>query len=378
MRANPSNPWLSLALFLVATSVYGGLVAPQSILTLEKNADLIVAGTANALVQSGTTVNFSLLVSRVIKGDATVSATSIAAYWINLNQDPAGSGVSGDTNYSGVWFLQRTDNAWRVIPVVQGEMAFGGVYFPAPPGPIVSAYTYTDAAPLSDKLASEVSSALESADGYHLQFYFLQGGLLDELGSPVLDVFYHRMAASTAAAQRALGLGGLLRAGNASALAAAAQTASAHGGDAAVGPLLLSIREYFRPTDAASVVILGKAATDTSITSAAFREVAAHALAAIHTAAALPFLATLLDDSDLNLRIEAVGGMGAFANGLAVQTRAGIPSLAFLQLPGTAPYKTADTVAHFAFGRPAVTANEASLIAFWKGWWAQNRTSTGY
>ncbi len=378
MKANTLNPWLPLALLLVATSLHGGLVAPQSILTLEKNADLIVNGTATGTIQSGTTVNFSLQVSRVIKGDATLSGTSIAAFWVNVNQDTAGSGISGDVSYSGIWFLQRAESAWRVIPVVQGEMALTGVYFPSPPGPIVSAYVYTQAAPLKDKLASEISSALESNNGYHLQLYFLQSGLLDELGSPVLNLLYQRMAASTSAEQRALGLGGLIRAGNASALAAAAQTASAISGDPAVGPLLLSIREYFRPTDAASVVVLGKAATDSSNTNVAFREVAAHALAAIHTTAALPFLATLLDDSDLNMRVEAVGGMGAFANGLAVQTRAGIPSLANLQLPNTAPYKTAETVAHLAFGRPAIVANEASLVSFWKGWWAQNRTSTGY
>ncbi|MEO7144558.1 MAG: HEAT repeat domain-containing protein [Bryobacteraceae bacterium] len=142
--------------------------------------------------------------------------------------------------------------------------------------------------------------------------------------------------------------------------------------------MLLSIRDYFRATGADSVAALGAAATNSSNPNNAFREAAGHALAAIHTSAALPFLATLLDDSDLNLRVEAVGGMGAFANGLPTQTKAGVPSLSYLQLPASAPYKTAATAANLAFGVQAVTANEASYLLFWKSWWSQNRGSMGY
>jgi hypothetical protein len=52
--------------------------------------------------------------------------------------------------------------------------------------------------------------------------------------------------------------------------------------------------------------------------------------------------------------------------------------MAALQLPASAPYKTPETVAHFAMGSTAIEANEASYVSFWKGWWAQNRASLGF
>ena len=111
--------------------------------------------------------------------------------------------------------------------------------------------------------------------------------------------------------------------------------------------------------------------------SMALREVAAHALAAIHTAATLPYMAALLEDSNSNLRIEAIGGMGAFANGLPTQTLEAVPSLSYLQLPTSSPYQTADTIANFAMGK-AIAARESVYLAFWKTWWSQQRTSLGF
>jgi hypothetical protein len=88
-------------------------------------------------------------------------------------------------------------------------------------------------------------------------------------------------------------------------------------------------------------------------------------------------LAALLDDPDANLRVEAVGGMGAFANGLAVQTLAGAPGLTYLQLPASAPYQTPDTIAHLAFGPQAIMARETYYVSFWKNWWTQYGAMVG-
>jgi len=378
MKANIVGLWLALTLFLGGTDLLrGALVAPQSIVTLEQTADLIVNGTAAGIVQNGSRFDFSLQVNRVIKGDGSVTGSSIGAYWLSGNQGTAGSGGSGDVGSTGIWFLQRTPGAWRVVPVVQGTMQLSNIYVPAPPGPVVSAYAYSAPASVDDKLASEICSAAESATSYSLQSYALLSGGIDELKSSIPQVFYRRLVNSSSAEQRILGLSGLIRSGDASALTAAAKIASMVAGRPAEGVLLLSLREHFRAIDPASVMAVGQVTTDSSIPTT-LREVAAHALAAVHTAVALPFLATLLDDSDLNLRVEAVGGMGAFANGLPVQTRQTVATLAYLQFPANAPYKTQDTVAHFALGRQAIGANEASYISFWKDWWSKNRGGLGY
>jgi hypothetical protein len=377
MDANRMNLWPIVGLFLAGGAGYCGIVAPRSLLALGQSADLIVVGAASGASQGGTTTAFSLQVSRVVKGDQALAGSEIAASWTSASLSVAGapSFVGG----SGVWFLQQSSGAWQVLPVLQGAAHLSDTFFPAPPGPILSAYAYGLAASLSDKLASEMSSATEGANSYNFQLYALQYGLLDQLQSPTVAVLYQRMSASASPQQQALGLGGLIRGGSAAALASAAQAAATLASyQVENGILLLSIRDYFRAADANSVAAAGSATVGSAGLSLAFREAAAHALAAIHTAAALPYLAALLDDPDPNLRAEAIGGMGAFANGLPVQTSAGTPSLAYLQLPASAPYKTADTIANLAFGTQAITRNEASYLSFWTSWWGQNRAGLGY
>jgi hypothetical protein len=342
-------------------------------LDLEQSADLIVVGAASGTVQAGSAASFSLQVSRVVKGDPSLASGVIAVNW------PGGAPGAAPTG-SGLWFLQRSSAAWLVLPVVRGSVPSSMTFFPAPAGPILSAYAYGPAASLSDKIASEISSVIEGANGaYNPQLYALQYGLLDQLQSPVLAVLYQRMSASVLAQQRILGLSGLIRGGSAAALVSAVQAASQFGNyPMEDSVLLLSIREHFRTTDASSVAVLGQAAVDATNSSLAFREAAAHALAAIHTAPALPYLAALLDDPDFNLRVEAIGGMGAFANGLPTQIAEGVPSLAHLQVPASAPYRTAGTIANLAMGSSAIGRNEVSLLSFWKGWWLQNRTDLIY
>jgi HEAT repeat protein len=156
-------------------------------------------------------------------------------------------------------------------------------------------------------------------------------------------------------------------------VAAAALAPSSPG----IGTLVMSIRNDFRATDANSVAALGRAAVDTTNRNAAFREAAAHALAAIHTAAAVPYLGILLSDTDPLVRAEGIAGLSSFANGSPVQTASNTASMAYLHADGAAPYRTADTVANSALGAATISRNEARYLTFWENWWAQNRASLG-
>ena len=375
MKARTISFCLTLVLLLAATNLLqGGLVAPQSVVALENAAGLVVNGTATGFVQNATGFDFSLQVNRVIKGDATLAGSSISATWRSGNQAAAASVGSKNVGGTGIWFLQHSSGPWQVVPVLQGTMRLSNIYIPAQLGPIVSSYAYSATASVDDKLASELCSALEGVTGVSLPMYALLSGGIDELNSSVPRLFYQRLASSGSTEQQVFGLSGLIRSGDTSALTAAAQIASAVTGSQAQGVLLFSVREYLRPTDPTSVNAVGQVATDRALPTA-LREAAAHVLAAVHTAAALPLLATLLDDPDLNVQVEAVGGMGSFANGLPVRTRQSGVTLAYLQLPANAPYKTQDTVANFALGQ---AANETSYISFWKNWWSANRASLGY
>lgn len=253
-------------------------------------------------------------------------------------------------------------------------------FFPSPVGPVLSVYSYDSAASALDKLASELSSAIESSDGgYNYPLDSLHYGLLDQLQSPAISLLYRRMSSSASVQQRILGLSGSIRQGNTPALLSATQEASTFAAYPMEGGiLLLSIRDCFRTANAESIAALGQSAAGFTNLGLPFRQATAHALAAIHTAETLPYLVVLLDDSDATLRMEAIGGMGAFANGLPVNTAAGNPGLAHLQIPASAPYKTAETIANFAMGAQAINRRESRYLSFWKGWWVQNRTRLGY
>jgi len=47
---------------------------------------------------------------------------------------------------TGLLFLTRSDNGWVLLPVMQRATGFQDTYFPEPPGPIASAYSYAPGA----------------------------------------------------------------------------------------------------------------------------------------------------------------------------------------------------------------------------------------
>jgi hypothetical protein len=368
---------------MAATVAHGSLAAPQSPRDLAELADLIVIGTANGITQGEASVNFSLTIDRVLKGAPSLSAGTISVGWptppANAAQSAVGSAPAG-VGSTGMWFLQESPDGWALLPVVQGNAPFSMTYYPSAPGPILSPYTYSASASLLDIIAAELSSAIEASNGaYIAQFYGLQFGLIDQLNSSYVSLLFTRMSNSTPTAQQIVGLSGLIRGGSSAALTSADQSVSTFAAYAKEsGILLFSVRDRFRAADAVSVGVLGKAATDSTNSTASFCEASAHALAAMHTAATLPYLAALLGDQDANIRVEAIGGIGSFANGLAMQTAANVASLAYLQYPASAPYMTAETRANFVLGAQAVELNEAAYLSYWSQWWSQNRVSLGF
>lgn len=363
-----------VGLLLAISPGFGNLVGSRSLVDLEQSADLILVGTASGVLQAGSATTFSIQAIRVLKGNASLAGSTLAVSAASGSPNLSLGGTS-----SGLWFLRQSANAWVLIPVVSGTVPLSMTFFPEAVAPIPSAYAYSPTAAISDKVASEICAAMESMTGIlPLQFSQLQYGPLDELSSPVVALYYQRMSASVLVPQQIVGLSGQIRAGSGAALASSAQGASAFEAyPLENGILLLGIRDYFRSADAIAITTLGAIAIDTSKPSA-FRRADAHALAAIHTTGTLPYLAALLDDSDSTLQIEAIGGLGSFANGLATQTVAGNASLAHLRLPPTAPYRTAETMANFAMGSQAIQKKQAAYLAFWKQWWLQQQGNLGF
>lgn len=366
---------LVLAGLLAASApAYSNLVASQPLLALERGADLIVVASIGGISTAGGRATVALDVSRVLQGSSSLSGSRISVTWTSTSDAVA------DVAGVGIWFLKASGSGWTLLPVMQGNIPLSLAYFPTKADPLAGAYAYGPTASISDKVASEISWATECLNGaYNMPLYLLHYGPLDQLGSPYVTLLYQRLANSSVAAQRILGIAGLVRTGDVGALTSAIQiesTATAHLIE--YGMMLSSIREIFRATSSDAVAVLGQAATDSANASEPLREAAGHALSAVHTLASLPYLVTLLSDNDPLLRAEAVGGIGSFANGLAVQTLAGVPGLLYLQFPASAPYMTASTRQNFALGRQAIARNESAYISFWEQWWLQNRTALGF
>src|SRR5215471_13086738 len=170
-----------LGIVMVAQVGFAPISAPASLAQLQQSADLIVVGSASGGIQAGGSLNFTIQVSRVVKGDL-LPAISIPASW--QASDPGfAMAVSGN----GLWFLRRSVGEWRVLPLQSGFATFKDAFIPMPAGPVPDAYAYdATAATVSDKVASEISVAVESGDSLTL-FPGLQGFWLDELRSPVVQ-----------------------------------------------------------------------------------------------------------------------------------------------------------------------------------------------
>jgi hypothetical protein len=363
-----------LGTLLAAGLSYASLVAPQSVADLEQHATLIVVATTTA-APNGMTNSFLLTVNRVVKGDNALTGSTITVRWT-----PPSANVGEVGIWSGIWFLKQSSTGWGLLPVVQGNVPLVMTCYPtSTTGTLIAAYAYASTASATDKLASELSSAVESStDAGNFPLTSLHYGTLEQLQSPVITVLYHRLSSTGSPQQQALGFAGLVRQGSSAALTSAAKVATVlEGYPAENGILLLSIRDQFRASDARSVNALGQIAADTTANQL-FREAAAHALSSMHTKESLPFLAKLLSDGDVTLRVEAIGGLASFANGLPGQTASGTPGLAHLQLHIGAPYQTAETIANFAMGSQAIEQNESRYLTFWQTWWSQQKSQLGY
>jgi len=361
-----------------ASGTLGGV---NSLTGLAADADLIVSGSASGAVASGNAAIITLAVLRVIKGDAALAGSTIVVNWevapgsFGPSLNPVS--LSLPQNAAGIWFLRNSSDVRSVMPVWTGNGRITWTFIPQPAGPLPAAYSYSSDTALTDRVAAEVCFAIENAAGSDPPVRMLQGPPLNALNSGFVPTLYQRLSASTLTEQYITGLGGQIEEGSASALTAAISSAASFANYPTQIEFLLSgISNNFRNADPASAAILGQAAVSPDLDQR-FREATAHALARIHTAAALPYLATLLNDSDNALRIEAISGLGAFANGLPVQTPANSVNLAYLRLSPSAPYKTTDTVANFAMGTQAISLNEGKYLAFWKQWWATNGPALG-
>jgi len=328
---------------------------------LAQRADAVVVGGVQSGLQSGHSVTFVLSVDRALKGGLSPGSTASASWQsaVPANRDLKGS--------YGLWFLGKADGGlWTLLGVLQGQYPFEFAYFPVPKG-VPAIATASPPVTVSDQIAVELASALESYADY-TQLSHLTTGLLGVGDSAVTQGLYRTLRTNSDPSLKFVGVTGLLRSNDVSVLADVANGVDLIPNLHAVGliPAICGVRNPL------ATPYLGKIASSAD---AELQRCAAMALDYIHTNDTLPFLAQLLASSDPATREYAIQGLSRFVDNLPIQNHSNILNGGALMGQGPTPYRTAQTD-EYSLSRSGLNGrDDTPYLEFWKSWWAATGSS---
>ncbi|HEY9140341.1 MAG TPA: HEAT repeat domain-containing protein [Bryobacteraceae bacterium] len=343
------------------------------------SADAIVQGSVATFTNNITSASFTINVEAVLRGSVGSTGIPVSHPWSYSGKiliAPPPAPWTFAVSLHGVWFLQRTPaSTWDVIP--RGGL-WGDPYslFWQTPATLSAAYESAPGAPLLDTLMLQAAAGVEAV-GVNPQD--LRGIIETYPPAPpsmAVQTILARFVTLSTPGFREVGVACMLETGAPGAITQLQQ----------LGPsvttrwadmIAVALEQFFRDTTPSSVTQLAQYAS-AGTTTAAMRKAAVRALAAIHTKEALPFLAGLLSSSDPYEQGQGIYGLGAFANGCPPQTPGNVVSMDYISLKNPSRFKTADTIANFAFGGQPVAGDPAlaQRVTFWQNWWSVNGPST--
>jgi hypothetical protein len=260
----------------------------------------------------------------------------------------------------GVWFLETYDGDWWCLPAKGGRsLAIKDLYFPLPRG-----LTPNESASLDDLVAAIGRGILDAGEPL---IYFREA--LSDHDSQGVRKLLLELAASPDIKARSLGLAELAARGDTRALAEVRkQQKTLLAAPDSFDVLVPQALGEFRNSEPESVRALGQFATDRDV-GAELRRSAAHALAAIHTREAVPYLAMLLEEDDAVQQRNAVIGLSFFANGVGIQRAEDGPGMPHLNQRRPNHYSTAETAEYLGFDE----SRSDAFVAFWRRWWVEHQ-----
>ncbi len=366
---------LTITAFCVAL-LLGGYAKDSSVADLVSRADAILVGSITDDVTDARGIVLTILVDRVLKGNASLGSRITVRY----DFPPNYRGVRSAAKRRGLFFLASTGTGdWKLLPASAGYPTFESLYYPVPTPASPSTYPYTANTATIDKVISEFAEAAEMSDGAEGFSGLAMVGYKD---SSLVAKIMIRFSQSTSANLRAWGLGRMIARGDSSALFQALKELDVLA-KSPWGSNFVSCFSAFRGTDPAAIRELGRI-TDGSTSSSDLRRFATLSLRAVHTKEALPFLVRLLDSPDWDIRGNALHGINSFVVGLPVESpgvnmdaaidavlnpghHKPISSWAAAQILGLDA--TEEASRYIRFGLFSDPAEEARYIEFWKGWW---------
>ena len=332
-----------------------------SITALLKGADAVVIGTESNEVLSGNQIVFNLYVERVFTGTLQIG-NAVQARTPTQTRNPVM--LAGQTGFRGIWFLKAVDGGgWECAqarhlgngPVILEYFAHQAASGPLPP-PLAYDPTST---PIADQLLLEMAGG-DSANGVIMD----SSG---DMSSPAVARVLHYLEGSGTEEQGRFAMAALIGHGDIASLLAAEKIAGSLGDGTGGATYLINAIGNSHVTDPVAVKCLGRMATAQS-NPGPLRAQAAHALYAIHTADAVPWLGTLLGDSSRQLQLTAAMGLSFFVSGLGIPTPETMPTLSHLNQRQPGSYRTADTDQHLGYA----TGQEIPFLGYWSSWWGQH------
>lgn len=327
---------------------------------LLQESDAVVVGTLTTGVASQTRVTFSLSVIRVLHGNVSAPSISVVHDWAGLLRGP--DRVINQTQ-TGIWFLKkRADDTWDVIPSRPSMYrSILGLFLPASGTPPVRSASDGD---LITRLLEEVTAMFQPGSGQDPE---ILAGAFDGVKASAVNAVLPTLRATGDAGIQAVAIAAMLE----------SQTPDSFSEFVRMWPViravpvkrfvLSALRDNWRDTNPDAVRRLAAlAVTDTEV-----GPIAASTLAAIHTRETLPFLATLLFDSDPQVQFHGLYGISAFANGCPVKTRESVVSMQYLDCRQPSSYKTTATAGNLVF-RPGTAEQQVAQVSFWRNWWQAN------
>jgi hypothetical protein len=288
------------------------LAKPASLLTpLLSAADAIVVGESLSFYWEEQHVDQTIRIIRVLKGNLAPNDRVQVSMQIRARiAKPLSAGAVG---YYGVFFLTAAQgNARQLLKVPDGAPDYPYSYRVVQPD-LPAQFSYSNSDSLGNRLASELAAAVYEADGraYYASSVVYHLGIADERTQ---DRIYAIFAASPLPALQSIGLAGQIMNGSSNALAKVADNLSLFADTP--GAIAISNAMYqFDGNDDTAARALGRIANAGPQTNWAPANGASQALMRVHTRAAIPYLAELLDSADLSLRPNAIRGIAAYALG---------------------------------------------------------------
>ncbi len=217
-------------------------------------AEIVAVGAIVEGTQNGQQVYVSLRPDRVLKGTLPLGVP-VPITW----QSPVrhrGATFHFPQMY-GLWFLGPMEGAFRRL--LPGTAIIPFTYYPALREPPSGAFAYRADSPTAEKVALELCAAASRFSGDAKVASIMPRAFLGlhVLDSPTLRGAYRALAASRNADTAALGLGSLIRLGDAAALEQASERAAELRGSKSFSFVVKAVRLAV-PTDPAAARAIGR------------------------------------------------------------------------------------------------------------------------